>query len=230
MAVPSTEPALGGLLKADDNTSLPGTEQTQATPTPTYTFTISPDALLDPFQVTEETYLSTYPTDKPFNGVATGSFVFRPSLPNPSSSSLPSTASTTTTADLKLLIVQRAEKDSMPLRWEVPGGAYEKENDATVLHAAARELLEESGLAARRILGLVRHDVIDTPRSKKHILKISFLVEVDDDAEVRLNPNEHEAFLWVGLDEVKARRCGDVKLEWTHKEQEEAIKEAFKVE
>ena len=54
----------------------------------------------------------------------------------------------------RILLVQRAATDSMPLLWEVPGGACDAE-DESLLHAVARELWEESGLRARAVRTLV---------------------------------------------------------------------------
>jgi 8-oxo-dGTP pyrophosphatase MutT (NUDIX family) len=50
----------------------------------------------------------------------------------------------------RLLLMQRAASDSLPLLWEVPGGALDPE-DPTVLHGAARELWEEAGLATKKV-------------------------------------------------------------------------------
>ncbi len=56
--------------------------------------------------------------------------------------------------EARILLLQRAPTDSMPLRWEIPGGACDLE-DESLLHAAARELREEAGLRARTAAALV---------------------------------------------------------------------------
>lgn len=63
------------------------------------------------------------------DGLATGAVVFNP--------------------EGKVFVLRRASHDSMPNRGEVPGGAVDAE-DPTILHGAARELMEEAGLEATR--------------------------------------------------------------------------------
>ncbi|PWI68691.1 hypothetical protein PCL_01780 [Purpureocillium lilacinum] len=59
---------------------------------------------------------------------------------------------------LQTLLIRRAASDSYPLKWEIPGGSVSTARDASVLHAAARELREETGLRVARFhcpLGMV---------------------------------------------------------------------------
>jgi 8-oxo-dGTP pyrophosphatase MutT (NUDIX family) len=51
------------------------------------------------------------------------------------------TASVVSNSEGKVLVIQRASPDSMPNKWELPGGAVD-DDDPTILHAAARELAE----------------------------------------------------------------------------------------
>jgi 8-oxo-dGTP pyrophosphatase MutT (NUDIX family) len=143
----------------------------------------------------------------------------------------------------------------MPLCWEVPGGAVDDE-DASVLHAAARELFEEAGLVATRFVAAVTGGG-DAPeefhtRSGRRMGKVSFLVDVagapgqpeqpglvaggvggggDGGGGIRvtLDPNEHVAYLWVTEEEARARRAGDVEIIYTRQAQEDAILDAFRV-
>ncbi|KAI5856793.1 NUDIX hydrolase domain-like protein [Durotheca rogersii] len=173
------------------------------------------------FRVPLAAYLAARPE---FGGVAVGAFVFD--------------------GGGRLLLVQRAAHDSMPLRWEVPGGACDAD-DATVLHAVARELWEESGLRATVVGALVpggggdrlRNGAAETTPGVGHVFftrrglrmcKYSFLTEVDG-YDVRLDPNEHQAFLWVTEEEARARRCGDVAFEYTFREQMLEVYEAFRL-
>ncbi|KAI1486874.1 NUDIX hydrolase domain-like protein [Biscogniauxia mediterranea] len=139
------------------------------------------------------------------SGIAVGACVFNP--------------------DGKVLLVQRAPTDSLPLLWEVPGGGCDFE-DETVLHSVARELWEESGLRAQRIgdeLGVL--DLFRTRRGLR-VRKFTFLVEVDG-YDVRLDPSEHQAFLWASEEDVRAKRCGNVEIVYTNEAQEEVIRKAF---
>lgn len=85
----------------------------------------------------------------------------------------------------RILLLQRAATDYAPLGWEVPGGAAEPGRDATVLAAVARELHEESGLAAQCIVGLVDDETEfltgSGPGENGPVRwrKVTFLVEVD---------------------------------------------------
>ncbi|KAL2146059.1 hypothetical protein VTI28DRAFT_5398 [Corynascus sepedonium] len=71
----------------------------------------------------------------------------------------------------RVLLLQRASTDSAPLVWELPGGGcgFDEDDDSeneTVLSAVARELWEETGLAARSIDGLVVPRVIDSRKGE----------------------------------------------------------------
>ena len=104
----------------------------QAAPTP---FTSA--ASLSFFQQRQQVILGEHPK---YDGLAVGACVFKPGSDDG--------------GENRILLVQRAASDSMPLHWEVPGGACDDE-DESLLHAAARELLEESGLRARAIRALI---------------------------------------------------------------------------
>lgn len=149
---------------------------------------------------------------RPFDGVMTSALV-----PSP--------------AGGRVLLVRRAAHDSLPNRWEMPGGSVD-EGDQTLLHACARELFEEAGLTATRV---VRHAGAataargddDDPRDpsgrvftnstgSKVIYGYTLVVEVntartDENGEpvVTLDPNEHSAYRWVTEDEVVQERAAD---------------------
>ncbi|CAN8096961.1 unnamed protein product [Discula destructiva] len=167
----------------------------------------------------------------PISGLATGAIVFSQhhEPPHPP----------------RILLVQRASTDSMPDRWEIPGGAVDV--GEMVLAGAVREVYEESGLVVRRIEGLLSHDESESKqegieggylfhtRSGKRIMKFTFLVEVDDSTDVKLDPNEHQDYVWATEDECRAKKVrrsapggrGDVELGFTTQAQEAAILKAF---
>ncbi|KAI0880788.1 NUDIX hydrolase domain-like protein [Annulohypoxylon maeteangense] len=147
-------------------------------------------------------YLIAHPD---FNGIAVGAFVFNP--------------------EGKLLLVQRAAHDSMPSLWEIPGGSCDFE-DESLLHGVARELWEESGLCANFIGPLIGGREVFFIRETRRMCKFSFLVEVDG-YEVKLDPNEHQAFLWVTEEEAQSGVCGDVEFKYTFREQRQSVLKAF---
>lgn len=145
----------------------------------------------------------------------------------------------------RVLLVQRAGDDTLPLRWEVPGGRADDAEDATVLHAAARELREETGLRARRLVGCAdeagRDYGLGGPGGVWRFL--TFVVEAGPagdgagDGEpaaaaaapsVVLDPREHCRFLWATEAEVRANLCGEVELEFTGVELEGVLLGAFR--
>ncbi|KAH6669776.1 NUDIX hydrolase domain-like protein [Halenospora varia] len=119
-------------------------------PPPPFNFTCRPS--LEPFTVPKQSYITTHPSTRPF--IATGAFVFCP--PSPSS------------PELKILLLQRALHDSLPGRWEIPGGGCD-DGDASILHGVARELWEEAGLEAVRIEAVVGENVGFISRSGKGV-------------------------------------------------------------
>ncbi|KAK3321789.1 NUDIX hydrolase domain-like protein [Apodospora peruviana] len=156
-----------------------------------------------------------------------------------------------------VLLVQRAPTDSMPLRWETPGGACD-DDDVSVLHACARELKEEAGLTAASVGPLVR---LSTPaaattttagddgqqsellgesmggqffltRRANLVCKFYFVVEPADVDHVVLDPAEHTAYVWATEEEVRNKKMegtDGIQLNFTTKEQQEVILEAFKL-
>ncbi|EMC96758.1 hypothetical protein BAUCODRAFT_49270, partial [Baudoinia panamericana UAMH 10762] len=143
---------------------------------------------LTSFGTSPQAYLRDHP-DPRYKYIAVSAIVF--DTINPSSP--------------RILLVQRAASDSMPNQWEVPGGGCD-EDDHTILHSAARELWEETGLKAKRILSLVGSPHIFTSSSGKAVIKFNFLVEAhrtdEGGFEVSLDPKEHQRFLWATEDEA----------------------------
>ncbi len=136
----------------------------------------------------------------------------------------------------QVLLIQRASHDSMPNRWEIPGGAVDAD-DPTVLYGAARELWEEAGLVATR----ARHVVSEGPdrppghvftnrTGKKFFCRFVFAVDVESCDEVRLDPNEHQDYAWVSEEEVRAQRIGDRDIPITHPTMRATILESFRLQ
>jgi 8-oxo-dGTP pyrophosphatase MutT (NUDIX family) len=182
------------------------------TPQTIFSFTVHPSTV--PFAVPSETYRSTHTGEESkYDVIATGALVFDSSTPE------------------RILLIQRAAHDSMSSRWEIPGGGCDKE-DVSILHGVARELWEEAGLTATSIGPQVGGGQFFLSRSGKLVSKFSFLVDaekgVDGKLHVKLDPNEHQNYVWAVEDEVKARNVGGVELKFTTKDQEAVVLEAFR--
>ena len=94
----------------------------------------------------------------------------------------------------EILIVQRAKKDTNPLKWEFPGGSVEEE-DAE--ETARRELLEETGLKGEIVEKSAEEDfVIDNRDFRFHV----FLTHVES-KNVELS-HEHEKHEWIKIEEA----------------------------
>ncbi|KAK4227824.1 NUDIX hydrolase domain-like protein [Podospora fimiseda] len=156
-------------------------------PPPPSGFNFSFPPSLEPYNLSLSAYLPTRSRNLPvpLKYAATGALVFN--------------------SQNKILLIQRAPHDSMPLKWEIPGGAIDEE-DLTVLYGLARELWEEAGLLLKKVVRVVNlgeePDVFFT-RSGRLVEKVSFEVEVEDTEKVRLDPEEHVNFCWVGEEECR---------------------------
>jgi 8-oxo-dGTP pyrophosphatase MutT (NUDIX family) len=188
-------------------------EETPRRP-PAFNFTAHPSN--SSFTVPCQAYFATHPAEHAkYQYIATGALVFDASA-----------------APVRILLIQRAAGDSMPGRWEIPGGGCDDE-DPSILHGVARELWEEAGLTAARIGPRVGESYVFVSRSGKVVRKFNFVVEaergVGERLDVKLDPEEHQSYVWAGEEEVRARRVGDVELVFTTAEQEAVVLEAFRV-
>ena len=145
-----------------------------------------------------------------------------------------------------MLLLQRSASDSMPLRWETPGGAVD-DGDPSILHAVARELHEEAGLVAKSIDAVVRPEGrLFTISQGRRVCKFEFVVAVEREGEgeggggdgmvgwnVKLDPNEHQAYVWATEEECRNEKVrdgdGEVEIRFTTEEQKEIICEAFQL-
>jgi 8-oxo-dGTP diphosphatase len=100
-------------------------------------------------------------------------------------------------SDGKVLLVRRAAWDTLPGRWELPGGKVDR--GEKVMKAMARELEEETGLMLADARRVSQREMI-SPRGRRvreHVYIASAV------GTVTLS-NEHDAYLWVdspdGLD------------------------------
>jgi 8-oxo-dGTP pyrophosphatase MutT (NUDIX family) len=179
-------------------------------------FNLQPCPSTSHLSIPAQTYLSQDQSEHACKFLATGAIVFSAS---------------------RILLLQRAPGDSMPNRWETPGGACDND-DQTILHAVARELWEETMLVARSVGPMVGEGYTFKTRSGKMVRKLNFIVEVErrdgdgdggSNFEVRLRPEEHQGFVWATEEEVRACKVGDVEIGFTKPEQEAVVLDAFAV-
>ncbi|KAF2705622.1 hypothetical protein K504DRAFT_93595 [Pleomassaria siparia CBS 279.74] len=128
----------------------------------------------------------------------------------------------------KLLLVQRAaEESAFPNAWEIPGGKVD-ESDETLLHGAVRELQEETGLTATKIVRKVAEFEFGDVKKSTRWLKQIFEMEVQNCEHVVLDPIEHQRYLWAGEDDVKQDRVGDVELNYINNDNKHVKLQAFR--
>lgn len=121
----------------------------------------------------------------------------------------------------------------MPGKWEIPGGSAEPE-DKNLLFSAARELWEETGLVATSVKRLIPEG--DVPEMgyafRDEIRGISFCrfsyeVEVESCEGVKLDPTEHQVFVWASREEVERGIVGGLEVVPTDASMRELIMAAF---
>ncbi|KAF3014422.1 hypothetical protein E8E14_006690 [Neopestalotiopsis sp. 37M] len=138
-------------------------------------------------------------------------------------------AATVVTHGNKILLVQRSEHDFGGLCWEVPGGSCD-DDDLSIMAAACRELWEEAGLRATVVVDFI--DDVHLPSTDGLIWrKMTFLVDVDrigpSEPLVKLDPEEHQDFVWATEEDLLANRHGDITLTWMSEDQRQTILKAF---
>ncbi|WQF75137.1 Putative NUDIX hydrolase domain-containing protein [Colletotrichum destructivum] len=144
----------------------------------------------------------------------------------------------------RVLLVQRAAHDSMPLRWETPGGRAD-DDDASLLVACARELWEEAGLEAVEVVRVVSEGAAREPGSlftnrtgTAVYCRFAFEVRVretgdgavdgdGDELEVRIDPDEHADYVWASEEEVRRERVGDKEIPITNGQMARLILDGF---
>lgn len=186
-------------------------------------FTFDHDPSVAEFALPKHSYLAARP-DAPFGHIAASSLVL-------------DTTGAAAAGTPRILLLQRAAGDEDdPNKWEPPGGACD-DADASILHAAARELWEEAGLEAARVEGRVGDPFFFDLSGGGRVCQFHFAVQVrraggGGEAEggppaVRLDPVEHQRFVWATEDEVRAGRAGDVELDFTMREVQQTVLLAF---
>lgn len=101
----------------------------------------------------------------------------------------------------KVLILQRHEnEDVYPNMWELPSGKREPLEPSE--KSLAREVKEESGLDIKVVSPFSVFDYqIEKPNEIRDSTQINFLTMSIDNHAVVLS-SEHQAFAWIGADEI----------------------------
>ncbi|KAK7973068.1 hypothetical protein PG988_007202 [Apiospora saccharicola] len=100
-------------------------------------------------------------------------------------------------------VKRRPDKKHFPNVYEMPGGKVD-ETDATIGHAIAREVLEESNLQVRAVLKPLSVFTYTTASAAgtRNVVQLSYVVQVED-AEFRVNPEEHTEGVWADREMVE---------------------------
>jgi dATP pyrophosphohydrolase len=115
------------------------------------------------------------------------------------------------TADLRVLLIERADA---PDYWQSVTGSQEA--GEALIETAARELYEETGIAAAAYGGLVDWKVSNVyeiyPRWRHryapgttHNTEHVFVLQVPEPIDVTLDPREHRAHVWLPWEEAAAK-------------------------
>ncbi|KAF6741812.1 NUDIX hydrolase domain-like protein [Ephemerocybe angulata] len=107
------------------------------------------------------------------------------------------------TSSKRLLIVRRAASESdFAGLYELPGGGSEPE-DNNLIDTVVRETIEETGLKVTEVLGTFEGFEYETKGGKS--VQFNFLVRVNEGkgAAVKLNPEEHDTYAWVGPEDAE---------------------------
>ena len=103
------------------------------------------------------------------------------------------------TDEVKVLLGQRAGDDSSPGLYEAFGGKCDP--GESIPGALIREFREETGLDIVLIDAFLGGEVFHTPTSKRWVVQLHFLVQVQRPGEsqgfqIRLAPEEHQSYMW----------------------------------
>lgn len=102
--------------------------------------------------------------------------------------------------DNTFLVVRRSITDNfMPGFWDTPGGSLDFGEDP--IKAVIRESKEEAGLDVKVGELLYCHNQVY--KNVHHWFALVYQCEIIGNSDIALNPNEHDEYRWVTLEELK---------------------------
>ncbi len=97
----------------------------------------------------------------------------------------------------KVLLIQRAQHDSLPGIWELPGGGLDFGEDPKV--GTKREILEECGIDVEVLHPFAIHSYFSKKENgEKHAIRIAFLCKMEHKQQITLS-KDHTDFMWVDI-------------------------------
>jgi 8-oxo-dGTP pyrophosphatase MutT (NUDIX family) len=122
----------------------------------------------------------------------TGAAVFQETQPDSSSGSEPPA----------ILVVRRAaDEKAFPNFWEMPGGKVDP--GETLRQGLHREVFEETGLTVIEVTAKLTEKRWQSPRTGENWAQYCYVVKVQQPAEVKLDPVEHQDWRWCTQEEVE---------------------------
>lgn len=105
-----------------------------------------------------------------------------------------------TSHGVKYLIIRRSS-ETLNGNWQMVSGKLEEGENA--VEATLREIKEETGLIPNRLYSTnLVEQFYDTDYHVINLVPV-FLAFADQEAEVILNPYEHDAYQWIGYEEAE---------------------------
>lgn len=150
---------------------------------------------LSNYDITLKEYVSA---SNKYSHLATAGLILRPSTP---------------TTPTKILLLKRAENDSLPGIWEPPGGAVDPE-DASIFHGLVREVWEETGLRVKEIRQVIevgegkRYEWMRRGKEGDWVERLCFLCDVEDYEGVKLDEMEHQDWGWFDKEGMRRSDVG----------------------
>ena len=97
--------------------------------------------------------------------------------------------------DGSFLVIKRADNDSHPGTWEMPGGSLNFGED--LQDGIKREVKEETGLDVKVIKPVAYESAVMGSVLRKHKIRISFLAETLTEGQSVYLSKEHQDYKWI---------------------------------